>query len=289
MKSAVLVVCWWLAVGCAVVLGQEFQFDESRAKKISAAAAAYESKLKYEGKYSSIFGIVPQEYDLEGEDIKKLAIFPGKDPGSLKIKVRFGEARQVLKIPDQIPQIESYPFVLQGKHILLSNNEGEWTAKLAEESSDPVSSEMKLELDRFALRFNPETHPLSGRVYRLHQSQTIDLDKMLQFLGYLELGDVHGNAQAVLLADNDGAPVFGLKIKADFQSGKELRLRTIELEAEGKLTFMDTELSRYEFQLGGIMNIHGTKSLADGRKVPYSLIAKMEYNAAQQPADAGQK
>jgi len=235
--------------------------------------------LMKNGKYSSIFGLVPKEGTLE---VSESRVIDRREMSEEEVLVDLvsSSTKRVLVIPGELPMVEADPKPLTGKSVKIFRQEAGWGCEiLGIEQPDEVE---RREAERLKTRFAPGGSPFEG-MGSLGEGEVreLRLDGLLTFLGYSELSDVQGKASVTGGGAAAGSEL-AVAVGAMFRTGQGLAAQTVELEAKGRAVFAEGSAGPRFLSLAGTLFIHGQRELADGRRVPYSIVTDFEYEGRQE-------
>ena len=241
-----------------------------------AVQESYRTTLEYtEGRYTSIFGLVPKEGKLALKE-ERVVVKESNPAQSLDFRLKLGASsvRRLLEVPGELPTIEVDPKPLTGKTIHCVQKDGKWDWSI-EGVAAPTAAEQK-EASRLAARFEPGRSPFLGVVGDPAANRKLDLERLLVFLGYAAPREVLG--EAVLGVEVPGTPGLPVTLQTLFKTGEEKDELTVELEARGHLVSPDAKGGFRSFVLTGNLVVAGTRDLPDGRRVPFNIIAPFKYS-----------
>jgi hypothetical protein len=240
----------------------------------------YTSTLEYlNGKYASIFGLVPKEGKLSLKEERVIVREQAAGERGFTLQLVSSNVRRVLEIPDELPILVADPKPLTGRTLKVSEQDGSWKVNIVGlESPTPV--ELR-EGDRLAARFHPDASPFPTNDRDPSKDLPLDLAKVLTYLGYVAPREMLGEAILVGQQQNgsaadqsEGSP---LRIRSIFTMGEGLEEVTVELNAEGVVVLGNGTAECQKVQLAGSLAVAGRRKLEDGRIVPYNIFTDFKY------------
>lgn len=252
----------------------------------SGAARRHVSSLKFEnGSYTSIFGLVPKKYSLESQESREI-LQKTVDERHFSLELVASQTRRILSIPEEAPLIETLPKPLTGSTVQVTQQGETWEFEVPGRP-ELTEDEMK-EARRLVARYQPGASPLVGITWGPEGAGTLDLQKLLTFLGYTQLSEVSGEAKVQKSGVAAGADdPFTVEVKAAFRSGEGSSQLSVELEAKGTAVVTPGGDAKQGLMLQGRLVLHGQRDLSDGRRVPYSLETDFRYETQSAVPPAG--
>lgn len=242
--------------------------------KSDAEETRYSASLKHlDGKYSSIFGIVPKEYDINSKDTLILTI--RREGDSLVLDVQEAKHEQILRAPNELPLINIKEKPLHGLKLKIKGQEA-GNINIQRYDEVALTEEQVKEASRLAVRFIPSSSPFKNLNLEKEEVE-LDLPMLLSFLGYNVVRIEDGKA-TLSKGDKKDAARWKLLLQSVFRFKSEENETYIELQGNGHVV-LDEKQDLTELALKGDVAIHGSRKLPDGRIVPFNLISNYEYES----------
>ena len=245
------------------------------------APIKHTSSLKFlNGTYSSIFGIVPKEYRIESQETRE-TIQRIESESLYTLELAASDTRRILSLEGETPTIETGAKPLTGKTLRGTKEGDQWKAQIVG-VENPSEEELK-EAARLVARFAPGSSPFASLVWSPEGTATLDVSKVLTFLGYTQINEVHGTAVAKRSTSPEGAASIAVEIEANFTSGEGGSRLTVDLKAAGPMEPNPASGEPATLALDGKLALHGQRKLPDGRVVPFNLITDFAYKTTSAP------
>ena len=247
------------------------------------SAEKYSTKLGFSnGTYTSIFGLVPKKGELKLDEQRVIVVRP-TDSGGFELEPISSTVQRTLSIPDELPTVENVTKPLTGKKVRVEPSGQDWKTEILSEAAP--TPEEKVEADRLSARFRPDNAPFVGIQFDAQGKGNVDLGKLLLFLGYTEVREVMGSAEARLdlSRTSEKAPSsFEVKLQTAFSTGDGDRKISVDIDAQGTVSTPPNDPRPSTIKLGGKLGIHGHRDLPDGRRVPYSILTDFQYESVRE-------
>jgi len=264
--------CWALAVS---LLAQD-------SAPSGTGHETFRTTLEYqEGRYTSIFGLVPKEGKLElSEERVIVKETTAGNPSEFRLKLESSRVRRMLDVAGELPTIDVDPKPLTGKSVHFVQREGKWEWSV-DGVGELAAAEAK-EASRLVARFEPGRSPFAELSGEPGQERRLDLERFLVFLGYAAPREILGEATlGPGAAAGAGHPVT---LQTLFKSGAESEELTIEIDAKGHLLDPETDGGFRSLVLAGHLTVAGHRDLPDGRRVPFNIMTEFKYSVERSVA-----
>lgn len=242
----------------------------------NSAVIRFTTNLKYtNGKYASIFGVIPKEYVINSKDLLIVDVVFSTNLITA-IEVRTAKNEQILEAKNDLPVINTQDKKISGLKLRIKND----VIDVERTDDQELTENEKTDAQRLAKRYLIQESLFNRLDFDEKGIAILNLKRLLSFLGYTDVYEESG--RAILMNINSNELMTGMKIECSFKSGKNENGIYVELKGNGKVSLPASRDYVKEIRLQGDLVIHGQRKLADGRVVPFNLITDFEYDSVSE-------